>query len=157
MLIDESDTTNDAAICTNETLTPVYNNEQTGQDNNDPSTPNFLEHNWICNDDNRWYPPDHLDKTKATINKISIEDVPAPGQNDSGANHIVTDNIKVKQYLKTHNAWVKYANCNSNKSTLKLIGRDAMDTKIFHIFSANNLWYHHTESIIAQTNEQPIL
>jgi deoxyuridine 5'-triphosphate nucleotidohydrolase len=218
MLIDETDT-NDEPIRTTTTPSPVYQNTQTGQDDDDPSTPKFLENDWICNDDNRWYPPDEPNIIKATINKTSIENVPLPGQNDSGANRIVTDNMNnltnikiidplpmggcnkndeaaitctaigtmyistsegehipfkayyssnvdgtiisptamVKQHITTHNAWVKYANCDSNKGTLKLIGRDATDTKIFNIFSANDLWYHHQESIITQNNEQPIL
>ncbi len=52
MLIDDM-VTNDETKSKNEALTPIYNDVQTGKDDDNPSTPNFLEHNWICNDGNR--------------------------------------------------------------------------------------------------------
>ena len=65
---------------------------------------------------------------------------------------IISPTAMVQQRINDFHGWVKYANCDSNKGTLKLLGRNDTSTKIFHIYCANDLWYHHHDSILDNHN-----
>ncbi len=83
---------------------PTYNNESTGEDEYNPDTQNFLEIDWTCDNDGRWHPPDPPTDVPITINLTSTVDKhDQHGQNDSGANRIVTDNIHLLQDVTTIN------------------------------------------------------
>ena len=71
---------------------------------------------------------------------------------------IISPTAMVRQHFTEYHAWIKYANCESNSGTLKLLGRNDNDPVSFNIFSQNDLWYHQEDTIATiNTIEKPTL
>ena len=61
---------------------------------------------------------------------------------------IISPTAMVRQHATKYHGWIKYADCDSNKGTLKLLGRNEHPTKIFNIYSTNDLWYHSLHTLM---------
>jgi deoxyuridine 5'-triphosphate nucleotidohydrolase len=68
---------------------------------------------------------------------------------------IISPTAMVKQHISSYSAWAKYANCDSNVGTLKMLGRENMENKEFKIFCKNDLWYHHIDSLTPRSSSSP--
>jgi dUTP pyrophosphatase len=60
---------------------------------------------------------------------------------------IISPTAMVRQHATKFKAWLKYCNCEDNKGTIKLIGKDGQENLSFSIYGTNDLWYHSDDSL----------
>lgn len=60
---------------------------------------------------------------------------------------IISPTAMVRQHQDKFQAWVKYCDCDSNKGSLKLLGRNGQHNTTFNIYCHNDLWYHEQHTV----------